>query len=106
MQVYRVLALCTPTQRLRQAVQTVLANMSDTYARSNELSNVLSPHEYAAYVFVAQSSKVHPTLKVVAENLMCVAERHIVASFFRRSFVTLKGFDIFKLSLECFRRIT
>lgn len=104
-QTYHVLALCTPCQRLRQAVQTVMANMSEAYARSNQLSQLLSPQEYKAYVHVAQSPDIQPGLKVVAELLLCVPDRHIVASFFRRAFTTLKGFSLFKLSLEVLRRI-
>lgn len=103
-QTYRTAAICAPSARLRQAVQTVVANVSQEFSRSNELSNLLAPHEYKAYVYVAQSTSISPALKAVAEALLCVADRHVVASFFRRAFTTLRGYSLFKVSLEVLRR--
>ena len=103
--VYRTLAISEPGQRLQQAVGTVLTGMGRSMPRSNELSNLLTSDEYKAYVYVAQNPNISPSLKAVAEALLCVADRHVVASFFRRAFTTLKGYSLFKLSLEVLRRI-
>lgn len=103
LQVYKALALSTPVQRLDRGARQVIRNMAETVDRTNELAVVLSDKEYEAYVYVAHSD-VSMRLKQVAESLLCVADRHIISSFFRRSFVTLRGYSLFKLSLEQTRR--
>jgi len=91
--VYSSLAALTPAERFQKAVNTVVLRMPCSDVRDAQLTGLLMPEEYEAYVSVAQSTLVVPRLKVVAEGLLCVPDRYIVSSFFRRAFAALRAYE-------------
>lgn len=87
-----LLALCRkdPGSRLKNALDTVTNSLRFDRRRAQQLSHLLSPEELQAYMDITRC-RMHPDIKHVVEQLLCVDERHVCAAFYRRAFEQFEG---------------
>lgn len=89
---FREAACKKPTDRLLEASTFVIGCMKSNPLLNNVLTQALTLEEYASL----QETVVLPLTtrqRVTAEQLLCVRERELVASFFRRAFRVLSDMD-------------
>ena len=87
-QLFERLAGLRPSQRLREATTFVIGCMHANPVLGNVLQQALTIDEYAS-VQELLLLPLTPRQRMTADHLLCVRERELVASFFRRAFRVL-----------------